>query len=344
MKSPCIAVPLKKAEEVKKALLDEGKLNKNLALEKEEEILYLPILSHEKENLILGYEVLERDFQVLEKDIKNYKELVDIPEELRQFLPTSFDIVGKVAIIKVQDEIQGYVKQIGEAILSANKSVETVALDCGVKGEERVRGLKIVAGKESTETVHKEYGIELETDPSKVYFSPRLATEHFRIAQMVKDDEVVIDMFCGIGPFSILMAKHRKPDKIYAIDINSDAIGYLKRNIKRNKVSNIVPLLGDSKVLVPDLEGAHRIVMNLPHSAFEFLSFALLKIKNNGVIHYYEVLNHESIDDRLEEIKKMANKDGITIILLGQREVHTYSPESSLYCLDLRVEKDERDI
>lgn len=337
MKSLYIAVPKKKGEEVRKALLDNGLLNRELAIERDDEFLYFPIIDFEKVNEILGYEVFEKDFQVLEREINSYKELLDIPDELKLQLPTSFDIVGKVAIIKLEDELIAYKKTIGEALLSANKSIETVALDRGIVGEERVRDLEIIAGVESTETVHKEYGIELETDPSKVYFSPRLATEHWRVAETVKDGEIIIDMFCGIGPFSILIAKNRNPKKIYAIDINDEAISYLKRNIKRNKVSNIDPHIGDSKALVPELPPSDRIIMNLPHSAFDFLSYAFSNIKDNGTIHYYEILGHDKKEKRWEEIENIASRVGNKIEKLGEREVHTYSPKSSLYCFDFKV-------
>ncbi|MEE9150344.1 MAG: class I SAM-dependent methyltransferase family protein [Thermoplasmata archaeon] len=343
MKSQCISVPSLKGEEVRKALLEKGMLKKNLAIARNDEFIYFPLIRGE-ERKVLGYEVIERDFWVLQKRSKNYKDVVEVPENLRASLPSSFDVVGRVAIIKLQDELLGYKKEIGEAILKANKSIETVAIDAGVEGVDRVRRLEIVAGKMSTETIHKEYGIELEIDPIKVYFSPRLATEHWRIAQMVKEGEVVIDMFCGVGPFSIMIAKHRNPKKDYALDVNEEAIHYLKRNIERNKVSNVRALHGDSKILVPNLESADRIIMNLPFSSFEFLPIAISNLKKNGVIHYYEVLSDDKKDDRLEDIVRSARMQDIGIIKLGERAVHTYSPGSSLYCFDLKVDKDDGNV
>jgi tRNA (guanine37-N1)-methyltransferase len=337
MKSLCIAVPKKKGEDVRKALLENGLLNREFAIERDERLLYIPIISGEKENDVLGYEVCEKDFQVLERETKSYKELLDLPDELKSKLPTSFDVIGKVAIIKLEEELFTHKETIGDALLSANKSIETVALDRGVVGEERIRNLEIIAGKRSTETVHREYGIELETDLSKAYFSPRLATEHWRVAETVKDGEVVIDMFCGIGPFSILIAKNRNPEKIYAIDINKEAINYLKRNIKRNKVLSIEPRVGESKIIVQKLPPSDRIIMNLPHSAFDFLSYAFSNIKEKGTIHYYEFLDHDKKEERWGDIQNTASREGLKIEKLGDRIVHTYSPETRLYCFDLKV-------
>lgn len=336
MRSQCIAVPTQETEKIRRALIERGILRKDLAINKDEGAIYLPIVLLE-EKIILGYEVLEREFELLKKEIGNYKELVNIPEGLRTLLPTSFDVIGKIAIIKLIDELLPYKVAISEAILNTHKSIETVALDMGVEGEERVRKLEIVAGKQSLNTVHKEYGIELEIDPSKTYFSPRLATEHWRVAQMVEEGEVIIDMFCGVGPYAILIVKHRKPSKVYAIDINKDAIYYLKKNIERNKVSNIHAQHGDSKVLVPDLESADRIIMNLPFSTHEFLPEALSNVKNGGIIHYYEVLSHDKKEHRLEEIREAAKGQDIVIEGLSIRTVHTYSPDSDLFCFDLKI-------
>lgn len=338
MKSHCIAIPSQKGEEARKALLEKGLLRKDLAIARDDKFIYIPITEGE-EKKVIDYEVIERDFRVLNKRSRNYKDLVEVPDEIQASLPSSFDMVGKVAIVKLTDDLLSFKKEIGEAILKMNKSIETVAIDAGVEGEERIRQLEVVAGKMKTETIHKEYGIELEIDLSKVYFSPRLATEHWRIAQMVKEDEIIIDMFCGVGPFSILIARHRNPKKVYALDVNDVAIHYLKRNIERNKLSNISPLHGNSKVLISNLESADRIIMNLPFGSYEFLAVALSNVKNNGKIHYYEVLNNDEKDARFEEIVKAAIDLGIRITKSGERAVHTYSRDSRLYCFDLKVER-----
>lgn len=334
MKSRCIAVPFHKGEEVRLALIEKGMLQVDLSIDKDKDYIYMPINVETKED-VLGYTVSERNFEMRKKGISSYKDIVEIPRELQTLLPTSFDVIGKQAIIKLPDELLDYKEDIAKAILAANKNIETIALDYGVEGEKRVRNLRIIAGKQISETIHKEYGIELKIDPSLVYFSPRLATERWRIAQLVEEGEIVIDMFCGVGPFSILIAKQRKPKKIYSIDINENAIHYLNKNISRNKVPNVEPLHGDSGVLVPNLEKADRIIMNLPHSSFEFLQPALSNIKSSGIIHYYEILGHDNMEERKKDIFGIAEKNGVRVDVQNEIEVHTYSPNSSLYCFDL---------
>ncbi|UCF08822.1 MAG: class I SAM-dependent methyltransferase family protein [Thermoplasmata archaeon] len=343
MNSRCIAVPLREGENIRKALLEQGILRNDVAITRDDGFIYFPVTAEDAEQ-ILGYGIQERDFQALESTTKSYRDVVEIPEELREHLPSSFDVIGRIAVIKIPEELMDYGKNIGDAIIEANKSVVTVAVDSGVEGEERLRQLQVVAGINELLTVHKEYGMELEVEPSKVYFSPRLATEHWRIAGMVEEGEVVIDMFCGVGPFSILIARHARPKKVYALDINDSAIELARRNIQSNKVSNVTAICGDSNILVTELEPADRIIMNLPHSAYDFLPAAFSNIRHGGTIHYYEVLPPEGVRDRFADIADLAGNHDIIAMKAGEKEVHTYSPQTNLYCLDLRVQRGEDNV
>jgi tRNA (guanine37-N1)-methyltransferase len=340
MNSRCIAVPLREGENIRRTLLEQGILRRDCAISRDAENIFFPISAGDEQE-VLGYRVQEMDFQVLESTTKSYRDVVDLSGELRELLPSSFDVIGRIALIKIPEELMNYEKNIGEAIIEANKSIDTVAVDSGVVGEERLRQLSVVAGPADLNTIHREYGIELEVNPAKVYFSPRLATEHWRIAELVEKGEAVIDMFCGVGPFSILIAKHSYPKKVYALDINKAAIDCVGRNIERNRVVSVTAICGDSKELVPELESADRIIMNLPHSALDFLPTALSNIKHEGMIHYYEVLGHENTKSRLDDIENTSWEQGTKVKLIGEIEVHTYSPDSSLYCLDLKIHKEE---
>ncbi|NPA75784.1 MAG: class I SAM-dependent methyltransferase family protein [Euryarchaeota archaeon] len=236
----------------------------------------------------------------------------------------SFDIVGDVAIIKYREEID--VEEFAEYILKKHKNVKNVAVDYGVVGETRVRNVKLIRG-DRTETIHREFGIRLKVDIAKVYFSPRLATERWRVVEEVQDGEVIYDMFAGCGPFSVLIAKHRDV-KIYAGDINPYAIEYLKENIRLNKLENIVPLLGDAREvykLIP--EKVDRVIMNLPHSAYEFLPFARQVLKKGGKVNYYEILPRGEENSKVFEDFKVLNI----------RRVHEYSPAKTLYSFLLTI-------
>ncbi|UCD93119.1 MAG: class I SAM-dependent methyltransferase family protein, partial [Methanobacteriota archaeon] len=317
MKSLCIIVPKSEGESVRKKLLDMDNLRKDLIVGKDENNLFFPFLY----GIDWGYDVREMDFQEAGVAVRSYIDVIDIPEELKPLLPTSFDIVGEIAVIKIPEDLKDHSSAIGDAILEANKPVRTVVSDEGVTGEHRLRTIKVIAGEDNTITVHKEYGLSFTVDLSKAYFSPRLATERRRIAQQVQEGETIIDMFCGVGPFSIMIAKTVSHVSVFGIDSNQYAIKYFMDNIRLNHVENVVPMQGDVRDMLGSLEPADRIIMDLPHSSFKFFEGALKAVKENGIIHYYEILTEVGAKERENELSTIAQNQGRRIEIEEQRVV-----------------------
>ncbi len=342
MKSLCAKAPKHFGEDIRQAFLKKKALNTELEIDKDQEYIYIPIkkkLDDKKVEREFKIKYTDFDFAVLEKLPESYKDVIKVPPEIMEKLPTSFDIVGNIAVVKVAPEVYEYKEELGHAIMKANRNVASVAVDHGVVGDFRVRDLEIVGGRQVTETKHTEYGVVMELDLLKVYFSPRLATERKRIADMVYDGEIIIDMFAGVGPFSLLMAKIANPEKIYSIDLNEDALEFLKKNIRMNHFENIEPVFGDAKYVVTSLEPADRIIMNLPFGAFDFIEEAFWATKEAAVIHFYEILENDIIEDRLVAIEEIAERMGIFIEIPEVREVKTYSPTQTHIGLDINVRK-----
>ncbi len=332
MDSICLVVPKKKAEPVRRRLLEKGVLRRNLQIRSDAKNVYLPI----SQRIDLGYPIETADFKEVEEQVTDYRVLVDVPEELRPLLPSSFDTLGSIALVKMADEIAPYAQQIGKAIIATQKSIKTVCMDSGIVDEFRTRNVKVVAGDKTTETVHREYGMTFRMDVAKVFFSPRLATEREVVARNVGAGEVVIDMFAGIGPFSVLIAKTRSPKVVYAIDLNPEAIRFMKENIALNKAGAVIPILGDAREEIAKLEKADRIIMNLPHDASGFVADALKALKPGGTIHYYEIMDDARLQPRLDEIADIARREGRVMKEMARRKVKSYSPTMTFYALDLQ--------
>ncbi|MCK4758263.1 MAG: class I SAM-dependent methyltransferase family protein [Thermoplasmata archaeon] len=330
MRSLCIAVPRHEGETIRLNLSAGGFLRIDLRIFEKEGLIYIPVT----EDPGMDFDLTEADFEEVEQ-VTSYKELADIPDELREFLPTSFDIIGDICIIKLGEELLPYSNKIGEAVLDANTNIKVVALDSGVKGEYRTRDLEIIAGENRTTTVHKEFGLRFEMDVDRMYFSPRLAGERKRISELVADGEVIIDMFAGVGPFSIMIAKHANPNIIRAIDINPEAFRYLEKNLSKNKVETVYPSQGDARDVIKGLANADRIIMNLPHSSLYFLDTGLEILHPGGMIHLYLMAENSEIDEISEKILEYARTNGYSISIENRMVVHTYSPTASLYIFDL---------
>lgn len=328
----CIRVPKKEGERVRTELITKGLLDVTRKIASERDFLIIPITSEKYE----GYEVIEAELEPLEQTQTDYKEVLDVPNDIKDELPTSFDVIGDVAIIKLHDELLQYKHQIGEAMMAVNSSLRVVMMDSGVKGDLRIRELERIAGDGGPETIHKEFGVRMIVDPSKVYFNPRLATERARIASLVRDDEVIIDMFAGVAPFGLVICKKAKPKVVYSIDLNSNAESFARRNIEINHIDNIVPITGDAAIVVKDLPDADRILMNLPQIADQFLIDALGKVKTGGMIHMHKLMERDQLDEFSDEIVKNAGSRGFMMEIEKISELKTYSPTMSVYVFDIR--------
>jgi len=332
MESISLVVPKKKAEPVRRKLIEKGVLRRDLQIRSDAKNVYLPVT----QRIDLGYPIEKMDFKEMELQVSDYRLLVDVPEELRPLLPSSFDTVGSIAIVKMEDEVAPYAAKIGKAIMATQISIKTVCMDSGVIDQFRTRNVKVVAGEKTTETVHKEYGLTFKVDVARAFFTPRLATERQAVAQQVKPGEVVIDMFAGIGPFSIMIAKTGSPRVVYAIDMNPDAIELMKENIALNKAISVSPILGDAREVVPRLEKADHIVMNLPHDGRGFIGEAIRALKPGGVIHFYEITEEDEVQKNLDEIADAARREGRLMKELARRRIKSYSPTMTFYGFDLQ--------
>ncbi len=226
----------------------------------------------------------------------------EIPAETFQQLPRSFDIVGDIAVLELSPDLSSFETSVAKAILDVHPNVKAVFAKAGpVSGAERVRPLHHILGEDRTVTVHREFGCSFKVDLSRVFFSPRLSTEHQRVARQVREGETVVDMFAGIGPFSILIAKSVKDVSVDAIDSNPAAVELIRENAKSNKVGSKVHVhAGDAREVVPRLgRKATRVVMNHPSAAREFVSPACDTLQPaGGVVHYYTFAGGEDSEYR----------------------------------------------
>jgi tRNA (guanine37-N1)-methyltransferase len=219
------------------------------------------------------------------------------PEETAQVY-SAFDQVGDIVIVKIPEELMPKKKLIADAILANVKTAKAVFAQVSpVKGDYRVRDLEFIAGENRTITEYKEHACRFKVDVAKTYFSPRLSTERQRIAEMVGDNETIVNMFAGVGTYSVVIVKANKTCKVYSIDSNSAASELDKINAKLNKVQDrVVSICGDAaEVIKVRLAGqADRVLMPLPERAKEFVDSAALALKEKGIVHYFAHVKADS--------------------------------------------------
>ncbi|MDR2719999.1 MAG: class I SAM-dependent methyltransferase family protein [Nitrososphaerota archaeon] len=231
----------------------------------------------------------------------------------------SYDVVGDIAVIKVPRDDVETAKKIADEITNIypHKVKAVFMQTSAVQGDFRVRQLKFLAGENRTITVYKEHGCLFRVDVEHCYISPRLLFEHKRIPALVTPNEMVVNMFSGVGCFSVLIAK-ASGSKVYSIDVNPVAYVYMQENVVLNRVSDyVIPLLGDSKEIIHlQLQGvADRVLMPLPELAFEYLPYALMALKSSGGwIHFFDSQHATKGEDPIEKTRQ---KVGVHLDALG---------------------------
>jgi tRNA (guanine37-N1)-methyltransferase len=329
-KSLGLKVSRKNGEKIRKALVETGAFDAGRKISSDESHVYLPVLEMDEKQAdkircIGQFEQVRISFLP--------EEPVLGPEDLLGFRP-SFEVVGDIAMVEDNDA-----ERVAAALMSTSKSIKTVIAPISdVEGEFRTRRFRHVAGETRTVTLHREHGLRYRVDLEGAYFTPRLGTERLRIAGLVSPGDVVLDMFAGVGPFALLLAK--KGAEVIAIDKNPVAVKYLRENALLNKVNNIVILEGDAAELALRYgDRADHVIMNLPHSASAFLLPAMRAAKPGGMVHYYCIAPEEDLYRDEALIKKAAEVMDAGVDVLYKEIVRSYAPHRHNVVIDFRVKK-----
>jgi tRNA (guanine37-N1)-methyltransferase len=258
----------------------------------------------------------------------------------------AFDIIGDIAIIKLPNSSAVTAEAVAEAIINRHGNVKTVLAQVSpVAGGFRLRRLAHVAGENRTGTVHKESGCAFAVDVESCYFSPRLLHERMRIARLVQPEEVVVNMFAGVGCFSIIIARHAQTAKVFSIDANPVAVKFMEENIRRNRVyGKVVSLLGDAKASIEARlqRCADRVLMPLPEKAFAYLPSALSALKaSGGWVHIHAFEHARKTENAAEKVRQKAAETlgalGVDFEVPCVRVVRSTGPNWFQFVADVHV-------
>jgi len=316
-------VEKKNAERAKAMLREKGVLLQGYGAKSDEKHVYFPV--SKKIALPFPHSYSQKTFPKKPAGALSLKE---------QGL-SSFDIVGDIAVL--EDRKKGDVGKAAAILLRTNPRIKTVLLKTGGRtGEFRVQQVKWLAGKRKTKTVHKESGCVFEVDLARAYFSPRLSNERLRILAKVRDGETALVPFAGVGPYAILIAKNKPRCRVIAIEKNKDATEMMRRNVAANGV-RVEVIQGDAAALLPRYR-ADRIIMPLPHGAFDFLDAALKAAKDGCVIHYYSIGERNApFKKPLAEIKAACARNKKKCRVLEKKVLLSYSAGLERTAIDFAV-------
>ncbi|MEA2074819.1 MAG: class I SAM-dependent methyltransferase family protein [Euryarchaeota archaeon] len=355
----CVKAAKRRGEAIRQALKERKLLRTDARITADDNFIYLPLIRALTDAELryidaAGLLILTREFAISEQR-KSIEDIVG-------FKP-SYEVIGDIAVL-TEAVNESNEQIVAHALMNRHKNIKVVAKRISpVEGVFRTRRLGIIAGEHRTETMHTENACRFKLDLEKVYFNPRLAGERYRVATQaarssVKAEEI-IDMFAGVGPFSIQIAKRAPQSHVTAIDINPEAIRYLKGNVGLNHVRNIDTVVGDIREIYGKFRNtADRIIMNLPKSAYLFLREALSILNpHGGIIHFYDLESSysdasnrksKSLERAIAQAKGRLQVSvqelgeefrSYSVEMLEARKVKAYAPYAYIIGIDAKVKK-----
>jgi len=249
----------------------------------------------------------------------------------RDILPSSYHILGNTLLLKLGPKARRHKKLIASSILKIFPHIKSVVLQKGVKGEFRKPDVEFLAGKRLTEITHQELDCKFKLDVRKIMWSKGNHFERSRLVNLVKPGELIIDMFSGIGYFSVILGKHSKAKRIIALEKNPQAFLFLAKNISLNKLHNITAVETDCRSFTMKKK-ADRILMGYFPNTIRYLPHALKLAKKGTIIHY-----HDLTSDAKGLALKIRRAAKSKVKILNVKEVKQYSPSKRHYVFDLAV-------
>ncbi|HYD04031.1 MAG TPA: hypothetical protein VEC16_07080 [Alphaproteobacteria bacterium] len=171
-----------------------------------------------------------------------------LTEKEMDFVKTSHDTIGSIAIIEVPKDLIKKEKLIADTLIKINPQIKTVLKKAAIHdGVYRTQKLKFLAGVNTKETIYKENGVQIKLDVEKVYFSIRLSNERKRVSEQIKKNEEILVLFSGCAPYPLVLARNSKARHITGVEINPLGHKYGLDSVRLNNIHNITLVNSDVK-------------------------------------------------------------------------------------------------
>lgn len=218
-----------------------------------------------------------------------------LPPELLPRVSDHFDVIGDVAVIRIDPLLKPYRQVIAQAIVTRRKNIVTVLEKTeNITGDSRTAAYEILAGG-PTVTVHREAGFSYRLDVAGSFFSPRMVSERKRVAAFVQPGEHVYVPFAGVGPFVIPAAA--RGAEVWAVEQNPDAFRWLSENCALNHVSARCHVIRGDALDIPLLpvHRFDRIIIPAPYGMDSALDRLLPLLSQGGTAHFYTFKTRQEI-------------------------------------------------
>ena len=208
-----------------------------------------------------------------------------------------------------------------------------------VTGEFRESGVEMLLGDDDW-VVRRESGVDYGYRMSSCMFSAGNVNERRRMGEVAGDDEVVVDLYAGIGYYTLPALVHGG-STAHACEWNPEAVKALRWGLEANGVEDRCTIHeGDNRIAAQSLGGvADRVFLGLLPSSEEGLEAAMGVLSpSGGTLHVHGLApskDHSSwVGDLLSSASSLRPGSDLSHDLT---RVKSYAPHWDHVVLDLRV-------
>ncbi|MCI4357442.1 MAG: class I SAM-dependent methyltransferase family protein [Thermoplasmata archaeon] len=260
-------------------------------------------------------------------------------EAAARLVPSGYQRLGSVVLLRLPESLRPAFPTIGAAFRSA-LGVDTVLRRIGpVAGEFREPSVEPIAGG-GGETTVQEHGIRYRFDATRVLFARGNRTERHRFGRLVREGETVVDLFAGIGYFSLPALVTGRAALVHAVEKNPVSFGYLSENLRINHVEGRARIhLGDNRDVALPKRTAHRVVLGYLPSSLPWVGSALpLLLASGGWLHVHLLVgNREGPSGAARQVEAAVGASAGGSAEVRAREVKPYGPGCSHVVVDAWV-------
>lgn len=261
-----------------------------------------------------------------------------MPEAAVEALPGGWQRVGDVLLLRLPDALEPHEAQVAEVYADVLDARAVLQVE-GAEGELREPRTRHLFGDEDTETTHREDGLAFRLDPAEVLFSAGNHHERHRLTDQVEPGERVVDLFAGIGYFTLPLA--RAGAEVVACEKNPPSAAYLRQNATLNDLADWVEVReGDAREVAPT-GVADRVLMGVFPGTRAFVPTALAALApEGGTLHYHTTAPEpDACQAAWRELATHPRlvEAPVEAELVQARRVKSYAPNVAHVVLDVRA-------
>uniref|UniRef100_A0A0D9WZF5 tRNA wybutosine-synthesizing protein 2/3/4 n=1 Tax=Leersia perrieri TaxID=77586 RepID=A0A0D9WZF5_9ORYZ len=327
--------------------LSENKLvGASISFQKALDILLLCRGSFLKDELAISRKASKTPQAIMRELVSALLDRKGLPCQLLEQLPTRWETLGDITVLPktcFKDPLWESVRGDLWPLVAKSLGAQRIARQGKITPNgTRDSTLELLVGNNGWLT-HHENGICYSLDATKCMFSSGNRSEKLRIGKLDCRDEVVVDLFAGIGYFVLPFLVKANAKLVYACEWNPHALEALRRNVMDNHVEDrCIILEGDNRMTAP--KGiADRVCLGLLPSSECSWDTAVRALRvEGGMLHIHGNVNDTDetlwLVNVVDSISNIAKSHGLSwnVTVEHVERVKWYGPHIRHLVVDVK--------